>query len=525
VAISSNAGPQRNRALIYIRKSIVRTGSDAISPERQRANCLQEAERHGWLVEEGDVYVDAEGHQSGRDDGRIAWQRLRRRLRSDSTVVAVIVESLSRASRSVRSFFEFVEELRARGIGLVSLKERFDTSNAIGQAMLGFIAVVNQLESDLASERMTAQIAYKKSRGRHWGLTPFGCAREPVTGALSPSEETYTVGGEDRRYHDSLVALYDLYRDGDHSLVATGRELNAQGWRFRGRQGSPRRWDENNVRSVLLMHRVYAGWVPLEGHNKDKGTRWVDGEWVRGNFDPVLPPELCDAVRDALAARSRVWRLPEPKTRDRSEPSPYTLTGILTCAECGRRLNGHTMRGVRYYRHARLGDCSQTWCMAEILERETEEILLQLHLPQDAAHIAVAEMLASISASSRDEADAEIEEIDANLRRVAGEQDRLVQLAISTSLNGEIYQRNLRRLEEERGILLTHRHNIEAFQAAEAADLEAVLTQISEVVALLSHEVMPTARRDLIHGILRRVEYRDGHIVAWGPREWCKPFF
>jgi len=163
--------------------------------------------------------------------------------------------------------------------------------------------------------------------------------------------------------------------------------------------------------------------------------------------------------------------------------------------------------------------------MAEILERETEEILLQLHLPQDAAHIAVAEMLASISASSRDEADAEIEEIDANLRRVAGEQDRLVQLAISTSLNGEIYQRNLRRLEEERGILLTHRHNIEAFQAAEAADLEAVLTQISEVVALLSHEVMPTARRDLIHGILRRVEYRDGHIVAWGPREWCKPFF
>jgi len=37
-----------NRALIYIRKSIVRSGSDTVSPERQRDACLAEAKRHGW---------------------------------------------------------------------------------------------------------------------------------------------------------------------------------------------------------------------------------------------------------------------------------------------------------------------------------------------------------------------------------------------------------------------------------------------------------------------------------------------
>ena len=57
---------QRRRALIYIRKSMVRNRRDEISPERQLSNCKAVAESHGWLVDEGDVYQDAEGHRSGR---------------------------------------------------------------------------------------------------------------------------------------------------------------------------------------------------------------------------------------------------------------------------------------------------------------------------------------------------------------------------------------------------------------------------------------------------------------------------
>lgn len=509
----------RNRALIYIRKSIVRSGADAISPERQRANCLEEARRHGWIVEEADIFIDAEGHQSGRDEGRIAWQRLRRRIRNDETVVAVIVESLSRASRSVRSFFEFVEELRTAGVGLVSLKERFDTSNAIGQAMLGFIAVVNQLESDLASERMTMNIAFKKSRGRHWGLTPFGCAREAVTGALHPGDDSYAIDGETRRYYDALVALYEIYRTGEYSLKTAARELNAAGWRFRGRQGQPRLWDQNNVRSVLMMHRVYAGWVPLEGHNKDKPT-----EWVPANFAPVLPVELCDAVRDALEARSKTWRLPEPK-EPRGSPSPYVLRGMLYCAECGARLKGYTVRRERHYRHQTRGSCSQSWCNADVVEAETEALLEGLHLPPDTAHLAVEDMLETFASETREESRAEIEAIETDLQRIATEQDRLVQLAISTGLDAGVYQRNIERLEGERTLLSSRRRDIEAMDRAEIADLEGVLIQIGQIVALLSQEAEPATRRTLIHAILDRVEAEGGHIVRWSPREWCKPFF
>lgn len=41
----------RTRALVYVRKSVVRTGADTVSPERQKAACLAEAQAHGWVVE------------------------------------------------------------------------------------------------------------------------------------------------------------------------------------------------------------------------------------------------------------------------------------------------------------------------------------------------------------------------------------------------------------------------------------------------------------------------------------------
>ena len=100
IGLSDIIIPSRNCALIYIRKSVVRTGADAVSPERQRARCLEEAERHGWIVEPGDIYTDSEGHMSGRTDNRADWQRLRHRLRRHDIIAAVIVESLSRTSQA-----------------------------------------------------------------------------------------------------------------------------------------------------------------------------------------------------------------------------------------------------------------------------------------------------------------------------------------------------------------------------------------------------------------------------------------
>ena len=369
-----------SHALIYIRKSVVRTGVDTLSPERQRELCLAEAKRHGWRVDRNDIYIDARGHLSGRTEQRPAWLAMRQRLAEDGDIAAVIVESLSRASRSVRDFILFVEELASRNIALISLRERFDTSGAMGKAMSAMIAVFNQLESDLASERQTDRIAARKANGRHWGLTPFGCDRKPVTGALRPSEATYQLDGAERRYYDSLYAAYNLYATGQYSQARLADELNAAGWRYRDRSGRPCRWNAQRVRNALILHRLYAGEVPAEGHIKDGRPQ----EWIKANFEPILPASLCHRVAAVMAERHRL-HYPTPPPLAPEPPLAYPLTGLLCCAECGQPLKGaRRLRPDgsfdRYYRHrfAR-GDCPvRRWTPADELERQISALLAAL---------------------------------------------------------------------------------------------------------------------------------------------------
>lgn len=517
----SSAEAARSRALIYIRKSIVRSGADQISPERQRANCLDEAQRHGWLVEEGDIYVDAEGHQSGRDDSRIAWQRLRRRVREDPSVAAVIVESLSRASRSVRSFYAFVDELRAEGVALISLKEHFDTTGAIGQAMLGFVAIVNQLESDLASERMRANIAFKKTGGRHWGRTPFGCRRLPDTGALAPSDETYTLDGADRRYHDALRRCYALYAEGETGFKGLGIALNAEGWRFRGLGGAPRRWDAHNTRSVLMLHRVYAGWVPATGHNKDKATHESATPWVQANYDPILPPELCDRVGAVLARRSVAWRhAPVPGQRYVHD---YTLTGVLYCHACGRRLHGNRgADGRRHYRHQARGNCPQRWFDGDALEAGALALLDAL-VPPAAAVAGLRAVLEAVGVANEDVL-AERDEVDRAIRRLEGEIDRLVDLAVDVTLEAGAYRRALEARGAELAVLQRRRADLSRQTAETRRDLDRVMERLQNAQGLL-RGAPANVQKHLLRSVFERLEAAGSEIVAWRPRDWCRPFF
>lgn len=95
----------KTRALVYVRKSIVKNHRDEISSARQLVNCQTAAELHGWYVGSTDVYQDADGHRSGRtEDHRPAWQALKSRIASDPTVAAVVVNSLDGAAVRPKTF-------------------------------------------------------------------------------------------------------------------------------------------------------------------------------------------------------------------------------------------------------------------------------------------------------------------------------------------------------------------------------------------------------------------------------------
>jgi DNA invertase Pin-like site-specific DNA recombinase len=87
---------------------------------------------------------------------------------------ALVVYSLSRFARNTREGLELIERLTRAGADLVSLSERIDTTTAAGKMMVTMLLGFAQMERDLASERTTCALAYKKAKGERVGTVPYG---------------------------------------------------------------------------------------------------------------------------------------------------------------------------------------------------------------------------------------------------------------------------------------------------------------------------------------------------------------
>src|SRR5438128_10560815 len=76
--------------------------------------------------------------------------------------------------------------------------------------------------------------------------------------------------------------------------------------------------------------------------------RWNNpDEWVwsdKQTHEAVVTPELFDEAQRQRAdgARGAVVR---PRRR-----RTYLLSGLLSCSQCGRRMQGQSIRGISYYR-------------------------------------------------------------------------------------------------------------------------------------------------------------------------------
>lgn len=103
---------------------------------------------------------------TGTKKDRVGLNQLMDIVRSGDTV---IVESISRLGRNTIDILTIIQELNQRGITFVSLKENIDSSTPTGNAMMGMLAVISQLERDLIAQRTQEGMASAKARGVRLG--------------------------------------------------------------------------------------------------------------------------------------------------------------------------------------------------------------------------------------------------------------------------------------------------------------------------------------------------------------------
>jgi len=143
---------------------------DGVSLDAQQAAIAVWATSHG--AELAGVFVDA-GLSGKRADNRPELQRalaLACRTRG-----VLVVYSLSRLARSTRDAIEIAERLRKARANLVSLTEAIDTTSATGKLVFQVLAVLAEFERNLTSERTSAALAHKRSRGERVSrYAPYG---------------------------------------------------------------------------------------------------------------------------------------------------------------------------------------------------------------------------------------------------------------------------------------------------------------------------------------------------------------
>ena len=80
---------------------------------------------------------------------------------------------LDRLGRSLKELLETVEDLHNRGIGLISLEERIDTTSAAGELIFHVFGAIAHFERRLISERTKDGIKAARAQGRKPGRPPL----------------------------------------------------------------------------------------------------------------------------------------------------------------------------------------------------------------------------------------------------------------------------------------------------------------------------------------------------------------
>jgi DNA invertase Pin-like site-specific DNA recombinase len=109
------------------------------------------------------------------------------------------VVRLDRLGRSLNELLTSVETLKTRGIALLSLEEKIDTSSAAGELIFHVFGAIAHFERRLISERTKDGIAAARARGKHPGRQPLDqgkveAAIKLVQSCVSPAEAAKQLG-------------------------------------------------------------------------------------------------------------------------------------------------------------------------------------------------------------------------------------------------------------------------------------------------------------------------------------------
>jgi DNA invertase Pin-like site-specific DNA recombinase len=105
---------------------------------------------------------------SGKTMDRPAWCQLEQELHRGA-VLKIVVWRVDRLGRTASGLTALFEDLQARSVGFVSVREGLDLETPAGRLMATVLAGVASYEREVRGERQAAGIAAARAAGKSWG--------------------------------------------------------------------------------------------------------------------------------------------------------------------------------------------------------------------------------------------------------------------------------------------------------------------------------------------------------------------
>lgn len=307
------------RVAIYIRVSTnYQVDKDSLPLQREE---LINYCKYVLGIEDFEIFEDA--GFSAKNTDRPSYQKMMKMVRS-GLFTHILVWKLDRISRNLLDFAYMYEELKKLGIAFISKNEQFDTTSAMGEAMLKIILVFAELERKTTSERVAATMISRATNGKwNGGRVPYGYSYDY-------EQKEFSIQPEE---HEVSLLMCDLY-EASNSLLFVSRKLNEMG--HRSRAGNF--WSPVAVRKVLI-NPFNTGKYVYNQTSLSTGTQLPNKEEefiVIEDHHPILIPK--ERQDNIIARLNRNARSRSTANNTVNRKNIHVFSGLIYCENCGNML-------------------------------------------------------------------------------------------------------------------------------------------------------------------------------------------
>ena len=307
------------KVAIYVRVSTVyQIDKDSLGIQKKELIAYSE-----MVLGIKDYVIFEDPGYSAKNTDRPEYQRMMSRLRTGE-FSHLLVWKIDRISRNLLYFSQMYTDLKSLGVVFVSKNEQFDTSNAIGEAMLKIILVFAELERNMTSERVSAVLKSRVDDGKwNGGRVPFGYDYDKAT-------KEFSINPQEQAIVKLIYNMYEQYQ----SLLYVSRYLNESN--IKTRAGNP--WNVTSVYKILTSV-FYVGNYRYNVRIGDKGVlRHDEEEWkyYMNHHVPIVNEEQFERVQRALKRNKRGGNTAHEAV---IKKNIHLFAGLLRCEHCGRTMS------------------------------------------------------------------------------------------------------------------------------------------------------------------------------------------